>query len=49
MPLTALDSHTALIVIDLQKDIVNVALALDAMTDIREEAHGYCIRNVSLV
>ena len=24
----------------------NVTLALDAMTDVREEAHDYCIRNV---
>lgn len=24
----------------------NVSLALDAMTDVREEAHEYCIRNV---
>jgi nicotinamidase-related amidase len=24
----------------------NVTLALDAMTDLREEAHEYCIRNV---
>ena len=24
----------------------HVTLALDAMTDIREEAHEYCIRNV---
>ena len=73
MPLTTLDPNTALIVIDLQKGIVNgnfivtgvvtsggveatarqayeqgfnVTLALDAMTDIREEAHEYSIRNV---
>ena len=69
MPLTILDPNTALIVIDLQKGIVNgnfihaigeveatarqayeqgfnVTLALDAMTDIREEAHEYSIRNV---
>jgi nicotinamidase-related amidase len=26
----------------------NVSLALDAMTDVREEAHEYCVRNVFL-
>jgi hypothetical protein len=41
MPLTTLDPNTALSVIDLQKGIVS-----GAMTDTREEAHEYSIRNV---
>ena len=39
MPLTILDPNTA-------EQGFNVTLALDAMTDIREEAHEYSIRNV---
>jgi hypothetical protein len=42
MPLTALDPNTPLIVIDLQKGIVDRPF----IHPIREEAHDYSIRNV---
>ena len=46
MPLTILDPNTALTARQAHEQGFNVTLALDAMTDIREEAHEYSIRNV---